>query len=146
MDALDHRILRILVDDARRPYAEVARQLGVSQPTVAERVRRMEERGVIRGATLRLDAAKLGFPIQAFIRLVSTPQAQLRVEQIAASMPQVLEVARVTGEDCLVIRAALRSVGELSELIGHFSPYGTSNTSIVLGSPIEWRSPVPALE
>jgi DNA-binding Lrp family transcriptional regulator len=62
MDALDHAILQRLAHDARRPYAEVARELGVSQPTVAERVRRMEERGVILGAMLRLDHAKLGYP------------------------------------------------------------------------------------
>ena len=145
MDALDHRILQLLANDARRPYAEVARELGVSQPTVAERVRRMEERGVIRGAMLRLDHAKLGFTIDAFVRIVATPQVQYALEQVALAIPQVVEMSRVTGEDCLIVRVALRSVAELSEVIGTLSRYGASNTSIVLGTPIPLRPPLPAL-
>ena len=70
MDALDYRILTLLSDNARRPFAELARELGVSQPTVAEQVRRMEERGVILGSSLRLDYGKLGFPITALVRIV----------------------------------------------------------------------------
>lgn len=142
MDALDYRILQRLANDARCPFAEVARELGVSQPTVADRVRRMEERGIIRGAALRLDHAKLGFAIEAFIRIVSTPQAQPRLEEVARAMPQVIEMSRVTGEDCLVVRAVLRSVAELAEVVAQLSPYGTSNTSVVLGTPIESRSPL----
>lgn len=142
MDALDHRILQLLVHDARRPYAEVARELGVSQPTVAERMRRMEERGIVRGAVLRLDHARLGYPIEAFIRVVATPLVQYRLEEVAQSIPQVVEMSRVTGEDCLIVRAVLRSVGELSEVIGQLSQYGASNTSIVLGTPIPLRSPL----
>jgi Lrp/AsnC family leucine-responsive transcriptional regulator len=142
MDVLDYRILQMLGNDARRPYADVARELGVSQPTVAERVRRMEERGVILGAMLRLDHAKLGHPIEAFIRIVVTPQVQYRIEQVAKGIPQVIEMSRVTGEDCLIVRAVLRSVAELSELIGQLSQHGASNTSIVLGTPIPLRSPL----
>jgi Lrp/AsnC family leucine-responsive transcriptional regulator len=144
MDALDHRILQLLAPDARRPFADVARALGVSQPTVAERVRRLEERGVIRGAVLRLDHARLGFPIEAFIRIVATPQVQERLERTAAAIPQVVEMSRVTGEDCLIARAVLRSVDELSDVIGRLSRYGASNTAIVLGTPIPLRSPLPA--
>lgn len=144
MDALDHRILQKLANDARRPFSEVARELGVSQPTVAERVRRMEERGVIRGAVLRIDPAKLGFPIGAFIRIAATPQVQYKLEKIAQGIPQVVEMHRVTGEDALIARAVLRSVAELSEVIGQLSQYGGSNTSIVLGTPIELRNPLPA--
>jgi Lrp/AsnC family leucine-responsive transcriptional regulator len=91
---------------------------------------------------LRLDHAKLGYPIEAFVRIVSTPQVQYKLEQIAQAIPQVLEMSRVTGEDCLIVRAVLRSVAELSELIGQLSQYGASNTSIVLGTPIPLRSPL----
>lgn len=142
MDALDYRILQRLANDARCPFAEVARELGVSQPTVADRVRRMEERGIIRGAMLRLDYARLGFPIEAVIRVVSTPQAQPRLEEVARGIPQVIELSRVTGEDCVIARAVLRSVAELAEVINQLSPYGASNTSVVLGTPIELRSPL----
>ena len=118
------------------------RELGVSQPTVAERMRRTEERGVVRGAMLRLDHAKLGDPIEAFIRVVATPSVQDRLEEVARAIPQVVETSRVTGEDCLIVRAVLRSVGERSEVIGQRSHYGASNTSIVLGTPIPLRSPL----
>jgi Lrp/AsnC family transcriptional regulator, leucine-responsive regulatory protein len=146
VDALDHRILQRLANDARRPYSEVARELGVSQPTVAERVRRMEERGIIQGAMLRIDHAKLGYPIGAFIRIVATPQVQYKLEKIAQAIPQVVEMHRVTGEDTLIVRAVLRSVAELSEVIGRLSQYGGSNTSIVLGTPIELRTPLLAAD
>ena len=125
-------------------FGDAAASLGVSQPTVAERMRRMEERGIVRGAMLRLDHAKLGYPIEAFVRIVATPQVQYRLEEVAQRIPQVVEMARVTGEDCLVVRAVLRSVGELSEVIGQLSQYGASNTSIVLGTPIPLRSPLIA--
>ena len=142
MDALDHRILLLLADDARRPYAEVARELGVSQPTVAERVKRMEERGVIRGATLRLDLSKLGFAIDAFVRIAANPREQDKVERAAQAIPQVIELSRVTGEDALIARVALRSVAELSEVLAKLSLHGASNTSIVLGTPIPPRAPL----
>jgi Lrp/AsnC family transcriptional regulator, leucine-responsive regulatory protein len=142
MDALDYRILQCLANDARRPYANVARELGVSRPTVTERVRRMEERGIILGAMLRLDHTTLGFPLQVFIRFVVTPQVQYKLEQVAEAIPQVVEMSRVTGEDCLIVRAVMSSVGELSEVIGQLSQYGASHTSIVLGTPIALRSPL----
>lgn len=145
MDALDHRILWLLAEDARRPYAEIARELGVSQPTVAERVKRMEERGVIRGATLRLDLSKLGFSIDAFVRIAATPREQDKIERAAHAIPQVIELSRVTGEDALIARVALRSVGELSEVLAKLSLHGASNTSIVLGTPIPPRAPLVPL-
>ena len=145
MDALDYRILGMLSDDARRPFAELARELGVSQPTVAERVRRMEERGVILGSSLRLDYGKLGFPISAVVRIVSDTRDQYRLEDIARAQPQVVEMHRLTGEDCLIARVVARSVEELAALVEKLCQFGRSNTSVVLSTPIPARSPIEAM-
>lgn len=142
IDTLDRRILERLAADARLPWSELARELGVSQPTVAERVRRMEERGVILGTRLELDYAKLGHPIGAFVRIVLDRRAQRRVEELAAAIPQILEMHRVTGEDCLIARVAARSVEELAEVINRLADWGASNTSLILGTPIRSRHPL----
>jgi len=107
-------------------------------------MRRIEERGIVRGAMRRLDHAKLGYPIEAYVRVVATPQQQDALEQVAQALSQVVEMSQVTGEDCLIVRAVLRPVAELSEVIGQLSRHGASNPSIVLGTPIPPRSPLLA--
>ena len=145
MDALDYRIPTQLSDNARRPFAELARELGVSQPTVAERVRRMEERGVILGSSLRLDYGKLGFPITALVRIVLNTRDQYRLEDIARGQPQVVEMHRLTGEDSLIARVVARSVEDLAAVIETLCQFGQSNTSLVVSTPIPVRSPIDAL-
>jgi Lrp/AsnC family leucine-responsive transcriptional regulator len=73
MDALDLKILATLDADPRRPYADLAREFDISQPTVSDRVRRLESRGIVRGAMLCLDHARLGFNVSAFVRLRAAP-------------------------------------------------------------------------
>lgn len=145
MDALDYQILALLSDDARRPFAGLARELGVSQPTVAERVRRMEERGVILGSSLRLDYGKLGFPITVLVRISSNTRDQYRVEEIARDQPQVVEMHRLTGDDSLIARVVARSVEDLAAVIEKLCQFGQSNSSLVVSTPIPVRSPIGAL-
>ncbi|HEY8507787.1 MAG TPA: Lrp/AsnC family transcriptional regulator [Steroidobacteraceae bacterium] len=142
MDALDLRILAALNADARRPYAELARELEVSQPTIADRVRRLEERGIIRGTMLCIDPARLGYPIIAFVRIRSNAPKE-RVLDTFRDMPQITELHSVTGEDCLIARVVARSVEELGTVLERISVFGTSSTSIVLGTPIPLRNPLP---
>jgi Lrp/AsnC family transcriptional regulator, leucine-responsive regulatory protein len=146
MDALDLRILTSLEADARRPYAELARELEVSQPTIADRVRRLEERGVLKGTLLRVDPARLGFAIHAFVRVRSSPPQKRGLIEAARAIPQVMEMHSVTGEDCSIARVVARSVEELSEILERLNAYGQTSTSIILDTPIPLRNPltVPA--
>jgi Lrp/AsnC family leucine-responsive transcriptional regulator len=144
MDMLDHKILENLDADARRSYAEMARELGISQPTVADRIRRLEEKGIVRGAMLRIDHARLGFTVSAFVRLRSKSAHKLRLIEIARAMPQVIEMHSVTGEDCLIARVCARSVEELAEILQRLTSMAESSTSVVLETHIPLRNPMLA--
>src|SRR5580698_5649530 len=144
MDALDLKILAIMDADVRRPYAEMARELGISQPTVADRIRRLETRGIVRGAMLCVDHARLGFNISAFVRLRAKPTQKRGLGDIARAMPQVIEMHSVTGDDCMIARVVARSVEELAEILQRLTMFGDSSTSVVLETIIPLRNPIPA--
>jgi Lrp/AsnC family leucine-responsive transcriptional regulator len=144
MDALDLKILGILDSDPRRPYAEIARELHVSQPTVADRMRRLEARGIVRGAMLCMDHARLGFNISAFVRLRAKASHKRTIGEIARAIPQVIEMHSVTGDDCMVARVVARSVGELAEILQRLTVAADSSTSVLLETIIPLRNPIPA--
>jgi Lrp/AsnC family leucine-responsive transcriptional regulator len=142
MDTLDFRILTSLDADARRSYADLARELEVSQPTIADRVRRLETRGILRGAMLCLDHARLGYGVGAFVRIRSNATSKRPLIDAANKMPQIIEMVAVTGEDCSIARVVARSVEELANVLDRLSVYGQTSTSIVLGTLVPPRNPL----
>ena len=143
MDALDLQILSSLDADARRPYADLARELNVSQPTIADRVQRLEARGILRGTMISLDYARLGYPISAFIRIRAFGPKDRGLVQAMREIPQIIESHSVTGEDCVIARVVVRSVDELSSVLTRISAFGHSSTSIILDTLIPLRNPLP---
>ena len=146
MDTLDLKILASLDADARRSYADLARELDVSQPTIADRIRRLESRGVVRGTMLCVDYARLGFTVNAFVRLRSTPSHKQGLVEVAREIPQIIEMHQVTGEDCMIARVVARSVDELGGILERLSAFAQPNTSVVLQTPIPLRNPIPAAQ
>jgi Lrp/AsnC family transcriptional regulator, leucine-responsive regulatory protein len=146
MDTLDLKILASLDVDARRPYADLARELEVSQPTIADRVKRLESRGVVRGTMLCVDYARLGFAVTAFVRLRMTPLHKPGLVAAAREIPQIIEMHQVTGEDCMIARIVARSVDELGSILDRLTVFAQPNTSVVLSTPIALRNPIPAYE
>lgn len=142
MDALDLRILTSLDTDARRSFADLARELDVSQPTIADRVRRLETRGILRGTMVCLDLARLGYGISAFVRIRMTSTSKRGLIEAAGKMPQILEMVSVTGEDCSVARVAARSVEDLANVLERLSTFGQTSTSIILGTLVPLRNPI----
>jgi Lrp/AsnC family leucine-responsive transcriptional regulator len=142
MDTLDFRILTSLDADARRSYADLARELDVSQPTIADRVRRLENRGILRGAMLCLDHARLGYGVGAFVRIRSNLTSKRPLIDAANKMPQIIEMVAVTGEDCSIARVVARSVEELATVLDRLSVFGQTSTSIVLGTLVPPRNPL----
>jgi Lrp/AsnC family leucine-responsive transcriptional regulator len=143
MDALDLQILASLDADARRPFADLARELNVSQPTIADRVQRLESRGILRGTMISLDYTRLGYPISAFIRIRAFGPKDRGLVQAMREIPQIIESHSVTGEDCVIARVVVRSVDELSSVLTRISAYGHSSTSIILDTLIPLRNPLP---
>lgn len=141
LDGVGWKLLALLQQDARRSFSELGRLVGLSSPAVAERVRRMEEAGIITGYHTTVDPAKLGLPLLAFIRLGGVDEHG--IAQINASvmqMPEVLECHRVTGSDSYMLKIAARSIAHLESLIDRFVPYGDVTTSLVLSSPVLGRT------
>jgi Lrp/AsnC family leucine-responsive transcriptional regulator len=142
MDALDLRILTSLDQDTRRSFADLARELEVSQPTIADRVRRLESRGILRGTMLCLDLARIGYGIGAFVRIRMSNSSKRGLIDAASKMPQIIEMVAVTGEDCSIARVAARSVEDLANVLERLSAFGQTSTSIVLGTLVPQRNPI----
>jgi Lrp/AsnC family leucine-responsive transcriptional regulator len=140
LDATGWQILCALQEDARLSYSELGRRVGLSLPAVAERVRRLEDAGIITGYRAQVDTARLGYPIMAFIRMSLTSDRDPQVSAIVRDMPEILECHRITGSDCFVMRAVVSSVSHLETLIDRLSVYGELVTSIVLSSPVTTRT------
>ncbi|MGH6944627.1 MAG: Lrp/AsnC family transcriptional regulator [Geminicoccaceae bacterium] len=141
LDAVDRRLLRLLEDDARSSIADLARGLSMSAPSAAERLRRLEDAGVIRRFTIEIDPAALGCPLVACIRVRPIAGRLQKVAALLAEIPEVVECDRITGDDCFVARACLRSVADLERVIDLIIPYARTNTSIVQSSPVARRLP-----
>jgi len=140
LDDVGWKILHQLQQDARLSFAELGRRVGLSTPAVLERVRRMEDTGIILGYHAELDAAKVGMPITAFIRISVVGELLQRIIGIAANLDEVLECHRVTGTDSVVIKVGVSSVEHLQALFDQFSPYTATTTSIILSSPVTRRA------
>jgi Lrp/AsnC family leucine-responsive transcriptional regulator len=141
LDAVDSRILLTLGRDARLSVAELARLVGLSPPSVSERVRRLEEAGVIRGYVTEVSPAALGLPLAVWMRVRPLPGELKRVTEILHALPEVVECDRVTGDDCFIAKAYFRSVEHLEGVIDRIIPHATTNTAIIQSSPVERRLP-----
>jgi Lrp/AsnC family transcriptional regulator, leucine-responsive regulatory protein len=141
LDAIAWKILENLQHNARLSFAELGRKVGLSTPAVAERVRRLEEAGVITGYHANLDMAKVGVPIHVLMRL-TIPGGDLQISRTVAAIKEFSEISRchrITGDESFVIEAHLVSVQHLEALIDKLSAFGATATSTVLSSPVERR-------
>jgi Lrp/AsnC family leucine-responsive transcriptional regulator len=139
LDLTGRKILHELQENARRPFSEIGRRVGLTTPAVAERVRRMEEAGLITRYRTEVDLHKLGFPLLVFIRLYTSPQWYNGVLKLIHASPEVLECHHVTGDESFVLKIVATSTAHLETFINQFSPYGKTTTSIVLSSPVKGR-------
>lgn len=144
LDATSWELLRALQQNARSSYAELGRRVGLTPPAVADRIRRLEAAGIITGFHAAVNPAKLGLELTAIIRFRSSSELYERVYKVIRACPEIVECHRVTGDDCMVLKAVVRSVEHLQEVIARLEPFGSSNTSLVLSSPVEYRAIGPA--
>jgi Lrp/AsnC family leucine-responsive transcriptional regulator len=113
LDEVNLRILTELQDSPRLPMAELARRIGMSAPSVTERVQRLERAGVIAGYRLDIDPAAVGLPVTAFTRIRPMPGSLPKIAELAAELPEVTECYRITGEDCFLIRLHAPAIEQL---------------------------------
>jgi Lrp/AsnC family leucine-responsive transcriptional regulator len=140
LDAVNLRVLAELQADPRLPMTELGRRVGMSSPAVTERVRRLEEAGVIRGYRLDVDPAALGLPLTAFIRVRPNSGQLPKVAELAQAIPEVVECHRITGEDCFIVKVHLPAMDQLDYILDRFLLLGTTTTSIVQSTPVPMRA------
>ncbi|WP_309892289.1 Lrp/AsnC family transcriptional regulator [Archangium sp.] len=139
MDELDYRIVDMLQRDGRATQLEISRSVGLSQPAVAERIRKLEERKVITGYTARVDAARLGKDITAFIGVsIEHPKYFEGFARKVLSMPEILEAHRVAGQDSYILKVRTSNTRTLDSLLVEtlrtISGVTRTHTTIVLTS------------
>ena len=139
LDGTNIRLLEEMQSNARLSNAELGRRVGVSAPAVADRLARLEESGAIVAYRTELDPRALGFSLSVVLRIRPAPRELKKVAELAQRTPEVVECHRITGDDCYLMRAWVRDVVHLEELIDRFAPYGQTTTSIVQSSPVEPR-------
>lgn len=142
LDKKDHQILQALQADARQPLAALGRRIGLSQPAISERVRKLEDAGVIAGYGARLNLAAVGLGLQAVVRVRTTHAHIQRYVALFQAMPEVLDAVRVTGEDCFVVRCAFAGPQDLERVVDALAAHGSVSTSLVLSHPVSKPAPI----
>jgi Lrp/AsnC family transcriptional regulator, leucine-responsive regulatory protein len=134
LDPTDIAIVEAMQDNGRIAISELGRLIGLSQPATSERVKRLEERGIITGYTARIDPAALGLGMMAVIRLRTTHEHIKACLKQFSEMPYVIEVLRLTGEDCFILKVLVPTPGELETIVDTIARFGPVTTSLVLSS------------
>src|ERR1700756_1465367 len=144
LDPRDLAILKCLQSDPRLGISELARQVELSAPTVRDRLQRLLDAGVMRRWWMEIDPRALGYPVCVYIRVRPMPGQLNKIAALANELPQVVEAHRVTGEDCFIIKAYVKALENLDQLLDRFLAFGQTTTSIVQSSPVPLRGmPVP---
>lgn len=134
LDRLDWRILEALQANARLTNTEIGKRVGLSQPAVTMRIRRLEDLGVIEGYSARINLALAGREISAFIRLKTSHAHVAKCLKAFASMPEVIDTHRITGDDCFIVRVVVQQMAQLEAVIDALAKFGPVTTSIVLAN------------
>ncbi|MDS1141417.1 Lrp/AsnC family transcriptional regulator [Pusillimonas sp. SM2304] len=140
-DEIDHIIIAALMEDSRRSLKALARISGLSSPSVAERLRRLEERGVLTAYTLTVDPSSFGYTLQAIVRVRPLPGRMHAIERLIQATPEFTECDKVTGEDCFIARLSVRTMAHLDAILDTLADQAETNTSIVKATPVKRRLP-----
>lgn len=141
LDETDQRMLEALARNARISLKELAEAAGLSSPSAAERLRRLEERGVISAFTVDIAPEAIGYPMQAIVRIRPLPGQLHVVERIIQETPEFIECDKVTGDDCFIGRLVVRSMGELDGILDKITERAETNTSMIKATPVKRRLP-----
>ncbi len=145
LDETNRQLLAALQKDGRASYRELGDLVGLSPPAVADRVKRLEDAGVITGYRAQVDLAKVGRPLLATVRVAAnTKEACLRLEEWCGKEPAVMRCWRVTGADCYHMVVAVASPQELHNLLDNVMEFGPSTTSLVLSRAVDHAHAIPA--
>jgi Lrp/AsnC family leucine-responsive transcriptional regulator len=146
LDSVDWRLLAELQSDGRLSYKELGRRVNLSAPAVAERVRRLEETGVIRGYRADVDARRAGFPLMAFVQMQCSLGNCLLKTSASDDYPEIVEVHKLSGDHCTMIKVRAASLAHLEGLFERLGKHGEMRSSVVLSTQYDDRSVEPPVE
>ncbi len=141
LDQLDRTILAALTRDARISWKELAAQAGVSSPTIRDRIKRLQDTGVVQSFGVEISSAALGYSLEAIVRFRPLPGKRHVLEQQIQDTDRIVQCDKVTGDDGFVARVLLKNIQELDPLLETFARMATTNTSVVKSSPVRMRPP-----
>jgi Lrp/AsnC family leucine-responsive transcriptional regulator len=141
LDETDRQIVGILAANSRISLKELAADVNLSAPSTSERLKRLEERQVIRAFTIEVDPKALGYTLQAIVRIRPRPGQFHPVQQMVGEIPQICECDKITGDDCFFARLHVRSIEELDEIVDRIGEKAETNTVIVKSQPLKRRLP-----
>lgn len=139
-DGIDARLLSMLEQNARISVAEMARNINMSSPSVNERLKRLEESGLIEGYRTELNAPSLGYPMMAIVRMRNHTGKLQALEQLILTIPEIIECDKITGEDCFFARICFKDMEHLDGILETLSELSDTNTSIVKTTPVKRRN------
>lgn len=143
LDDAAWRLLGALQRDARAPLKTLAQAAGLSVAATAERLKRLQDTGIVQGFTVQLDAARAGYPVKAIIGITATQPGKKPLLERLRHAPEVLECHHVAGADSYVMTVVATGLADLERFVGSINAYGETRTSIVFSTPIERRGLVP---
>ncbi|MBS4219093.1 Lrp/AsnC family transcriptional regulator [Bacillus sp. FJAT-49711] len=146
MDQIDLNMIKLLQLDGRMTISELSKKLALSRPSVAERLKRLQEKGIIGGFYAHVPPEAVGRKLLVMIELSSLQVSLDEFEKMISDEPDVLECHKATGHVHYYIKAALNGTEELTHLIEKLIPFGSTRTSILLGSPVNRRVILPVSE
>ena len=141
IDTIDQQLIAALMDDSRLSLKALAGITGLSSPSVSERLRRLEERGVLTHYTVDIDPKHFGYLLQAIVRIRPLPGQLQEVERQIQAIPEFTECDKVTGDDCFIARLHVRTMDQLDSLLDRINGYAETNTAIVKKTPVKRRLP-----
>ena len=137
LDAIDWAILEEIQRDARISYSELGRRLNLSAPATQERIRKLEDAGIIKGYHATLDLERSGLPIRALVQLNGKCSESESFIQAIEDFPQVLQCHHVLGDTCFYLVIAVPSMKQLEILLTRLKQFGETSTTVILSSPLE---------
>ncbi len=145
LDRIGRKILAALQENARIPLSRIGEKVGLSAPAVAERVKKLEEAGVITGYHARIDTAAMGRSVAAFIHLATDARHYPAVRSLASDMPQISACHHISGDASFILQVRVDDVSALEKVVARLSPLGQTRTAIVLSTVVDKKAMVPLL-
>lgn len=143
MDKTDIKILKILQNNGRISMKELGKEVNLTSPAVSERVKKLEEKGIISKYKAVINPKKLDLNVESYIEVTMRPSQQASFKKLVQDDPRIIECHHMTGSGSMTIRTLTKDTKQLERLLGKIQKIGSTKTSIILSSPLSEKTILP---